>query len=259
MKKPPRQTAELSQSVNHRLNMYALATGAAGVGVLALSQPAEAKIIYTPADKHIRINGGLVKLDLNHDGITDVFLGAAYRGGSGCKGTLWLQARTALGGSGGNENTITVFYLGSALPKGKTVGPGDSFLTRAKESLLYGVCGAQTSFSGGAWKPGKPAYVGLKFAIKGRVHYGWARLEVLVSTKRYHYPAVITGYAYETIPGKPIIAGATKGSEDDAQPAPASIETHTPAPATLGTLALGARGLSIWRREEPAVGREQSN
>jgi hypothetical protein len=58
------------------------------------------------------------------------------------------------------------------------------------------------------------------------------------------------GYAYETIPNKPIIAGATHGPDYDAQPASESIETHTPAPATLGMLALGAPGLSIWRREE---------
>ena len=67
----PRKTANLSESTNRQLNKYALAAGAAGVGLLALVPPTEAKIIYTPAHIHIKVNGGLVELDLNHDGIND--------------------------------------------------------------------------------------------------------------------------------------------------------------------------------------------
>ena len=61
--------------------------------------------------------------------------------------------------------------------------------------------------------------------------------------------AVLLGYAYETIAGKAIIAGATSGP--DAEPA-ASLNPRTPEPATLGALAIGAPGLSIWRRRESA-------
>jgi hypothetical protein len=50
-----------------------LAAGAAGVGMLALAQPAEAKIICTPA--HITIvPDDHFNLDLNHDGVTDFAL-----------------------------------------------------------------------------------------------------------------------------------------------------------------------------------------
>ena len=69
-----------------------------------------------------------------------------------------------------------------------------------------------------------------------------------VTVTQNRFSATLTGYAYETIPGKAIIAGATKGP-DDAEPT-ASLKAPTPAPATLGMLALGAPGLSIWRREE---------
>jgi hypothetical protein len=41
-----------------------------GIGVLALPLPAEAKIIYTPANVYIRF-GQIVPLDLNHDGVDD--------------------------------------------------------------------------------------------------------------------------------------------------------------------------------------------
>jgi hypothetical protein len=62
----PRKQAELSRSFHHQLNMYALAAGAAGVSLLALSQPADAKIVYTATHKNIGANQKLL-IDLNHD------------------------------------------------------------------------------------------------------------------------------------------------------------------------------------------------
>jgi hypothetical protein len=47
MKRSPRQHIILSPPLQQRLNSYALAAGAAGVGVLAVTQPAAAKIVYT--------------------------------------------------------------------------------------------------------------------------------------------------------------------------------------------------------------------
>ena len=51
---------------------------------------------------------------------------------------------------------------------------------------------------------------------------------------------VLTGYAYETVPNKPIIAGQTKGHEGANGDVPSDART-TPAhaPASLGLLALG--------------------
>ena len=68
---------------------------------------------------------------------------------------------------------------------------------------------------------------------------------------------ILAGYAYENIPNKPIVAGKTKGPADDSKeedvgpgafltaPPPANLQ-----PATLGALAMGAPGLSIWRRNK---------
>ena len=73
--KPPAQSrrspSTLSDSIHRRLNMYAVAAGAAGAGILALAQSADANIIYTPA--HVAIRGDSLPygLDLNHDGIPD--------------------------------------------------------------------------------------------------------------------------------------------------------------------------------------------
>jgi hypothetical protein len=106
----------------------------------------------------------------------------------------------------------------------------------------------------GPWANGgkgvKDRYLGIKFKISGKFHYGWTRITVTTSARGFT-GMILTGYAYETIPGKSIIAGATKGP-DDAEPT-ASLNPPTTVPATLGALAMGAPGLSIWRRKELAL------
>ena len=86
----------------------------------------------------------------------------------------------------------------------------------------------------------KNRYLGLQFVIKGQVHYGWARLTVTFSPQK---PAagvlpILTGYAYETEPNKPILTGKTKGPD-----------VITLDPATLGYLAGGASQIPAWRGE----------
>ena len=66
-----REKDNLSDSIHHRLNAYALAATAAGVGVLFSGQPTEAKVVYTPADHWLPLNRTL-HLDLNHDGVNDL-------------------------------------------------------------------------------------------------------------------------------------------------------------------------------------------
>jgi hypothetical protein len=68
-----------------------------------------------------------------------------------------------------------------------------------------------SSSSGGQWLYARRRYLGLQFVIGEQVHYGWARLSV--SLKAGEIAATLTGYAYETVPNKPIITGKTKGSD----------------------------------------------
>jgi hypothetical protein len=110
----------------------------------------------------------------------------------------------------------------------------------------------------GPWLHVKQAYLGLKFVIKGKTHFGWARVNV--SSGYHSVQATLTGYAYETIPNKPIVAGKTKGPDEISMQEPdATLDIPTPTPASLGLLALGAPGLSIWRREESVVAAPESN
>jgi hypothetical protein len=78
------------------------------------------------------------------------------------------------------------------------------------------------------------AYLGLKFTIKGKIHFGWARVKVDTGLQQRPFLATLTGYAYETIPNKPIIAGETKG------PDVVPVDPNT-APVSLGRLALGRK------------------
>jgi hypothetical protein len=69
MKRSSETASNLFQSIHQRLNMCAVATVVAVVSVLALTQPSEAKIVYTPANIGIGANQKY-NLDLNHADFT---------------------------------------------------------------------------------------------------------------------------------------------------------------------------------------------
>jgi len=81
-----------------------------------------------------------------------------------------------------------------------------------------------TTYFKGNWIDATNRYLGLKFTIKGKTHYGWARLTI--PWLNVGFSVTLTGYAYETIPNKSIIAGKTHGG------------------ASLGALAAGSTALS---------------
>jgi hypothetical protein len=254
MKHPPRvlrTPLKLRDSVHQQVNMYALAATAAGVGMLALAPPAEAKIVYTRVNVTLPMNQ-YYALDLNHDGKTDF----AFYGGTVCKGSrssvcsayLFVTPNAVENEIWGQQS------YASALRAGVKLGPGGRFSPRAVV-----MAGDRTGGSPGQWGNGGKGvtnrYLGLKFQIKGKTHFGWARLSVAVNRSRPFLVAKLTGYAYETVADKPIITGKTKGLDEANsayQPSPASLKTPARKPATLGMLAMGWRGLPIWHHEDSA-------
>jgi hypothetical protein len=70
---PSRMMSQVSSSLEKRLNLYSLAASTAGLSVLALAQPAEAKIVYTKTHHVIGLNHAY-KLDLTHDGTVDFLI-----------------------------------------------------------------------------------------------------------------------------------------------------------------------------------------
>jgi hypothetical protein len=244
----PSVSANLSESVHRRLNMYALAATAAGVSALALAQPGQAKIVYTPAN--VRLTNKPFPLDLNHDGRVDFYLLHYYLFGSGGTNTLLACHVPQIGTHAifcvnstdtmNSTNAIRAIEnnraYGADLPSGATIRHGDLFPKKAPVKL-----GQLKSFSNPRWygpwvndgKGVKNRYLGIRFRINGRFHFGWARMTV--TTTSNSFTATLTGYAYETIPGKGIVAGKTKGSD------------VVVAPATLGHLAGGASAIPRWR------------
>lgn len=257
MKHSAKPSRTLSESIHHQLNMYAIAAGAAGVGMLALAQPAEGKIVYTPAHRVIGPKSSY-RLDLNHDGITDFTLKNSVSCGTDmCFYDLFQKP------AGDNRAVGYIFggqlLLESALTRGVRIGPGKGFPkgTGGLVEIVFSSGGQSTNVFG-PWPNTKSRYLGLKLKIRGKAHYGWARFNVKV--QRTAITATLTGYAYETIPNKPIVAGKTEGPDgidnNFEQPSSGSLTVPGRAPANLGALALGAPGLSAWRREESAGTRQ---
>src|SRR5208337_4365554 len=127
MKPQPHKTpSKLSDSVHHQLSMYALAASAAGVGMLALAQPAEAKIIYTPANENI---GPTTYLDLNHDGINDFkFINTVRTSNRPEECSQGTNGNLAVYGVRPANKIFGQSVWASALPAASYIGPGGKFL-----------------------------------------------------------------------------------------------------------------------------------
>ncbi len=264
MKRKERLPSQLSESLDKRLTAYALAAsaarpakaeehplalfhyaaGTAGLGLLALAQPAQAKVVYTRANVVI---GSYVPLDLNHDGKSDFSLNrgmATYCRDSyrDCYGAEWLQVSAA--SFQGRNRILGKSGIASVLPAGMSVGPKNQFskadyfmgslrFHRSSRTQAYKYYGPWINDGKGV----KNQYLGLRFLIKGKPHYGWARLTV--SGSKGSIQASLSGYAYETIANKAIVTGKTRGPE-----------IVPMGPATLGHLARGASAVSVWRRRQ---------
>ena len=195
--------------------------------MLALAQPAEGKIIYTPTQ--VTIGGNDVYgLDLNHDGITDFNLKNGYdrTGGSG-----WLSLSVPSRRSNGVWASQSG-YIASVLPAGILVGSKAPFASNSMEQMAAELS-RTTDF--GPWCGAKNRYLGLKITVGKAKHFAWARLSVACRADGVF--ATLTGYAYETVANKAIRTGKTKGRD-----------VITFEPAALGHLARGASAISTWRQ-----------
>jgi hypothetical protein len=218
-----RITAVLKGNLENNLCSYATAAAAAGVGILAFAQSAQAKVIYTPTHKKIG-NNVAIPLDLNNDGKADFNLSQRFTwtsSGEVINGSILAVAIRSENGVMGHS--LNYFRYASALGGGVYIGPKKKFLL-GKGLVAFGASDPESggSICIGDWVNVKHHYLGLKFVINKEVHFGWARLNE--SCVHGDNTAVLTGYAYETISNKPIIAG-----DEGTSP-------------SLGHLALGAAG-----------------
>jgi hypothetical protein len=238
MKRP----SNLSDSLHQRLNSYALAASAAGVGILALAQPVEGRIVYTHTH-HVIGKKSYFAIDMNQDGIWDFsIINSAFRSNRTSVNFIGAKGNDVVyGGVAGSFRSPDTF-LALALKRGERISAAQRFYSRGDMAgqcvgtgnLSSFPCRNRSENTSGNWVNVTNGYLGLSFMIHGKIHYGWARLSVQV--KKHTVTGTLTGYAYETIPNKPIIAGKTHGKDVIAVQ-----------PASLGHLARGASAIPAWR------------
>jgi len=238
-----RATVHIDVKLENRLRGYIAAAGAAGVGLMAIAQPTEAKVVYTPL-ANIPLQS-LTTIDLNGDGITDLSFHFSQTG---------YGAFQFVDLDGSNSLVFgTVNHQSGPLPLPwlTRIGPKSPFSKR--DGIITGVDGCHSTCGKlGVWLHQVDKYIGIKFSISGQTHYGWMRLTVQGALSGY-----ASGYAYETVPNKPILAGVTSGPDVAVNAAPpALLPAAVPGQRhqSLGMLAQGVDGVAIWRREEEAIG-----
>jgi hypothetical protein len=249
-KSTSRTPAPLSASTLHDLHNYALAAASAGVSLVALAQPSQAEVVYTPAHAEIR-SGGSYGIDLTNNGTVEFTI---VDGGS-----TFFQNVSARPASG---NAIEFFPLSgqcgptygaaAAIAVGGQIGPGGGSqscfsVNRNKRMAGWKNQYGFTSYSG-EWRNARQYYLGLQFQLSDGTHFGWARASVGLIKKKWRVE--ITGYAYETVPDTPIKAGQIHGDDAKKGQASAVLSEGQEQFASLGALALGAEGVGLWRREE---------
>jgi hypothetical protein len=248
--KRPRREIELAFTIDRQLSAYALAASVAGVGILALAPPAEARIVYTKTDQVIVDK---FYFDVNHDGKNDFWISAHLT----IQRTTMFVSTLRIGnlGAGTAQGGNAIWSVATQgcpeaapalLPSGVLVGRGGRFKA-GRLSMTEYVYQPQFGrrYSRCPWA-NKNAFLGLKFLINGKTHYGWASFQANVAS------GTLTGYAYETVPNKPIFTGQKNGpvhaGKSPTRPQALAAPAQSSQPATLGALALGAPGLAIWRR-----------
>jgi hypothetical protein len=253
-----------TRSFHQRLNICRVAALVAVVIVLALAHPAEAKIVYTPANQDLL--KGQFDLDLNNDGKIDFILaGSLASRGCGEFGNAITASLNIVPIRGNGYEGRDAAKLDTGLP----IGGGRRFFARAaKMANVIQQCTHIPVFTGN-WvvRGAVDGYLGLKFSIHGKDHYGWAHVKTNLAIGHYSwFSAGLIGYAYETVAGKAIKAGQTKGAaaerDEEGFGTGASFVSpisDAPQPASLGMLALGAQGIPFLRRKESAACISENN
>ena len=242
MKALARSEKSLSRPLKDRTDAYALAATAAGVGFCTLSMPAAAEVVFTPVHLEIGTNQ-TYNLDVNNDGIVDFTLFDNRLSGSRQN----IEALSVLQRSDNRVEgylSTSGYCVVAAVRKGQTIGPEHSFCRPHQVGSYYLAIAEQTGTNYrnfGRWPNQGNRYLGLLFKLNGQRYFGWARLSVQVD--KGHITARLIGYAYESVPNKPIEAGR-RLEDSSAQDVPDPQASNADVAGSLGKLALGAQGIS---------------
>ncbi len=246
LKPKNRQKIKLNDCLDKKLNAYTncdksgcggfeltskMVYALAGFVTLAFPHITLGEVVFTPTHQSVNLENEKVYVDINGDGVNDFILSIYASSSPGSNGHGYEEL-TASGLQASASIAVSEFNNAFAGVGGQKLGPGaafdhDGFMARR---FFH----SAVSTSSGAWSKLKTRhFLGVKFLIDGETHYGWLRFSQ--SSARL---AILTGYAYETVADKPIIAGLG----DDGKSFP---ETQPQHPAgSLGRLAAGLLGLN---------------
>lgn len=173
-----------------------MAAAAAISLAVAMTAPLRGAVIFTDIPDEGHFGGDTYfYFDLNADGITDATLFSR----DGQFGILSTATSRIAGISGGPLDANSFSYpfssgdvIGADLLGSLTWNSGSSALIGSSSIGHIGLWGANIG------------YVGVEFQIGSDTHYGWIEIEVPF----FFAGGYIRSYAYESEPGRPIIAGA---------------------------------------------------
>src|SRR6266705_3465070 len=224
---PHKTASKLSQAVRQRLNSYALAKVLVGMGLIASAWPTEAKVVYTPRNVTISGNGS-IKLDLNHDGITDFVLRSVSQVAA-CGNRHGLIGSTKITPTIGDGVVVSHLNFAALLGSGIPIDARATFYKAQTIVTQFFICSSGFQHVAG--------YLGLEFQINGRTHYGWAQVRI---DAYYNYGinhltgmrTTLVDQAFETIPGQAIKTGQTLGAADDPTASPDSANPEDSGPTS---------------------------
>lgn len=236
----------LSDSMHKRLNTYALAATAAGVSLLACPPRAEATVVFTNTWIPITPTTATTNIDLNGDGVVDFVVSDFGKFCNSNTSRCVEETMKVLPQGSGNAVWGASTYA-SALSSGVGVGSQGKF--QAGHELMANEEHFESSQttgyrSRGPWLQATNRYLGVKFIIQGEVHFGWVRMDGAAAINGIY--AAISGYAYETVPNKPILTGQKSGAQEqrkNGKRGSVSLDVPASAKGGLGVLAVGALGL----------------
>jgi hypothetical protein len=250
-----------SDNFRQRMTFYSTAALAAGVSMIALAQPVAGEVVTT--HKTLFLGNGAdgsppAQVDFNHDGAVDIsFNQFSQTYGSGAQA---MVLRPPAGGGVITKGGGSRGPYASALLRGAQVGPSAHFNAQSdiiertfRPTTAGSQCGTARKLYGHFPGDVPDRFVGVKFLINGATHYGWVRMSVDTTADGCFLGVKVTAYAYETVPNKKITIGSSTSAATETQTKEAG-QSHNSAdafvPPSLGMLALGADGRSLWRRKQ---------
>ena len=199
---------KLASWIDQQLNAYAVAASAAGVALLACSVPADARVICANTHKSL-VGTQTIPLNPAKEKFPPFNLAQSFHHSSSSTSVFFFNRAFLTPNTQAANDLLATNGLPAALVKGTVIGAKGRFGKGNSYGMLftYGNYGGGTiNHHRGNFPLTKTGYLGFKFSIAGKTHYGWARLKVDV--KKPQAFATLLGFGYQTIAGKAIHAGS---------------------------------------------------